>query len=33
MIDTYCRVVQPEHWMEKLFGWMKRPGAPIAMFD
>lgn len=32
MIDTYSRVVQPEPWMERLYGWMKVPGAPIAMF-
>ena len=31
MIDTYARVVQPESWMERLFGWMKAPGAPVAM--
>jgi len=33
MIDTYSRVVQPEPWMERLYGWMKVPGAPVAMFD
>jgi len=32
MIDTYTRVVQPEPWMDRLFGWMKVPGAPVVMF-